>query len=153
MRWTVPASLPCYAGWDFHIDPGTFDLPAEPVAAALRAYIDQRRIYYARFPKSGIGYRSHLGDIAALDWLLGEAERSDLILWDREQDHVWHLASELVYTGQWSRAWCPACQAEHRPGSGRVEKWAYGSGLAAEGGRRYVCPTGHTLYAIMEWNS
>jgi hypothetical protein len=153
VRWTVPAELPCYTGWDFRIHPGTFDLPAAPVIAGIRAFVAERRQYFARNRINGSGYRSYLEHIAGLDWLEDALRRSDLVVWDWPEDLVWHLVSELVYSGEWARAYCPTCRAEHRPGAGQVVEWSFGSGLAAEGGRRYLCPAGHTLYAIMDWNS
>ena len=35
----------------------------------------------------------------------------------------------------------------------RVLEWAFGEELAAEGGRRVVCPADHTLYSCMDWVS
>jgi hypothetical protein len=153
VRWTVPASLPCYGDWDFHIHPGTFDLFVEPVVAVFREYVNWRRWYYSRNRKRESGYRSYLYHIAALDWLEDSARRSDLVVWEWEPVLVWHLASKVVYTCQWSQVRCPSCAADYPPGSGRVAEWSIGWGLAAEGGRRYVCPAGHTLYAIGDWNS
>ena len=133
----MPLSLPCHGDWDFRIHPGTFDLYLGPVLDALRRFVSGRREYYARNRKRPDGYRSHIDHIAAVDWLEDAANRANLIVWDGEPDLIWHLASELVYSDQWARARCPTCRAEHLPGAGRVAEWLYGSGLAAEGGRRY----------------
>jgi hypothetical protein len=153
IRWTVPTSLPCYGDWNFRIYPGTFDLFLEPLLLSLRGFVSWRREYYTRNAKNPDGYQSYIDHIAAVNWLEGAAKGADLIVWDGDPSLIWHLAGALVYNGQWVQVRCPGCKAEYRPGSGRIVEWRFGSGLAAEGGHRYVCPEGHTLYAITEWNS
>jgi hypothetical protein len=116
-------------------------------------FVAERRQYFTRHRRNPSGYRSYLDHIAGLDWLEDAFRRSDLVVWDWPEDLIWHLAADLVYSGQWARGNCPTCRVEHPPGAGRVVEWSFGYGLAAEGGRRYLCPADHTLYAIMEWNS
>jgi hypothetical protein len=126
VRWTVPTELPCYTGWDFRIHPGTFDLPAAPLVASIRAFISERRQYFSLNRINGPGYRSYLEHLAGLDWLEDALRRSDFVVWDWPEDLVWHFASELVYSSQWARAYCPTCRAEHSPGAGRVVEWYSG---------------------------
>lgn len=163
VRWTVPASLPCEGGWDFHLTPGTFDLLAGPVITVLRRNVAERRAFYDRFRKNSAGYpahleypdeyRAYLNYIADLDWLTDAVTRSDLIVWDAAPMYMWWLASGPIYSGEWTQVRCPVCRVDYLPGSGRIVEWSFGSGLAAVGGDRYVCPAGHTLYANRGWNS
>jgi hypothetical protein len=69
------------------------------------------------------------------------------------QDYVWSFCSSLMFDKRFVWARCPECQLTFGPDACRVLSWAFGGGLAAEGGRRVVCPVDHTLYACGEWNS
>jgi hypothetical protein len=154
VRYTVPSFLPCYGDWDFRIHPGTFDFLLAPLLAQLQGFVAEQRQSYRRYRKKGDGYRSYIEHIAAVDWLKEVARSQSVILWDSSQeDVIWWPAGPLVYGGQFAQVVCPACALVFSPQDGRIQEWHYGSGLAASWGRRYVCPVGHTLFAIGDGNS
>ena len=67
--------------------------------------------------------------------------------------YVWSFSSDLMFDRRFVSVRCPACDKLFEPEACRVLEWAFGEDLAAEGGRRVVCPADHTLYSCMEWNS
>ena len=155
VRWTVPADLPCYADWDFRISPGTFDLFMDLILDRLRAEVEDHRRFYRNIPKQWGRYRSYIDSMAAIAWLENASRRSEtVIVWDDGlEDSIWAHAGSWIYSRRFEKVRCPACNAEYGPESGVVTEWRFGGGLAAHGGHRYICPAGHTLYAIMEWCS
>ena len=109
--------------------------------------------YYSRISKDSGRYKEHMDMLALMAWLDSQAASGvEIIEWDGSQrDLIWCYADDLIYSRQFSSFSCPACDMEYPPSAGTIEKWMFGQGLAAEGGRRFICPREHTLYALMEW--
>lgn len=70
-----------------------------------------------------------------------------------ESDYAWSFASGLLFDRKFVAVTCPECEAVFGPEACQVLEWSYGEDLAAHGGRRVVCPAGHTLYSCGEWIS
>jgi hypothetical protein len=68
-------------------------------------------------------------------------------------DDVWHYAMRLMGEMRFVSAGCPACRRTFGPADCRILGYSYGSGLAAFGGSRVVCPRGHTLFCWNQWHS
>jgi hypothetical protein len=155
LRYKMPSDLPCYSGWDFKMDPGTFLFLMPALIKAFRTRIDRDAKFAHMWRKKDGIYIEHIDCIEVLKWL----ERSNsgdqsIIEWDGSvRDLFWSMSRNLVYGGDYRDVECPACQTSYSPGDTTKLKWEYGEYLAAEGGHRLVCPKQHTLYSIMEWNS
>lgn len=100
----------------------------------------------------------HADMLALMAWLDSKAASGvEVIEWDEwdssQRDLVGCLASGVIYSRQFSSFRCPTCDMEYSPSEGSIAKWALGQDLAAHGGRRFICPRDHTLYASAEWIS
>jgi hypothetical protein len=155
LKYTVPAQKPCYDDWEFRIHPGTFLLHVAPLMSTFQEAVAHHQQYHSRATKDSGRYKEHTDMLALVTWLDRQvASGVEVIEWDSAQrDLVWCYASGLIYSRQFASFSCPTCDMEYSPSDGTIAKWAFGQDLAAEGGRRFICPRGHTLYALMEWNS
>jgi hypothetical protein len=91
---------------------------------------------------------------AAIKWLKDQPSKAQVICWDPAlRDVIWAQAGDLIFPGRFRQVHCPACGRDYKPSEGKVEEWAVEEDeeQAAEGGRRFLCPRGHTLYGIWEW--
>jgi hypothetical protein len=155
LKYTMPANLPCYTGWDFPVYPGTFLFHMDAMIETFRRTIAHGAKYVHMWSsKSGI-YKEHFDCIDVLKWLECRKESNDAIVeWDNSvRDLFWSMSQPLVYGGQYRTVSCPPCNEMYTPNRMQKIEWAFGKDLAAEGGHRLACPNGHTVYSIMEWNS
>ncbi len=116
------------------------------------AYVENHHRYFSRIPKHWGRYKEYLRVSEILTLLtLAASEGTDVELDGR--DYVWSFCSGLMFDRCFVSALCPACGREFGPMECSVAEWAYGEDLSAEGGRRVICPSGHTLYSCGEWDS
>jgi hypothetical protein len=155
LKYTMPANLPCYTGWDFPVYPGTFLFYMNAMINTFRQRIANDSKYVHMWSsKSGIR-KEHFDCIDVLRWLEGHVgQDDDVVEWDNAvRDLFWSMSQPLVYGGRYRDVFCPVCSESYTPDKMRQIQWTFGEDLAAEGGHRLACPNGHTLYSIMEWNS
>ncbi|TWU09780.1 hypothetical protein Poly21_55250 [Allorhodopirellula heiligendammensis] len=155
LQYTVPSGLPCYGDWDFAMHPGTFRFPVCDLRDAFRAGLEYSSKYAPMWSKKSGIYRDHLNSMTILEWLESLDATGDPVTVYSEQvpDLFWTTAASLIYGGKFTDVICPECTRLYIPADTRKLYWTYGSGLAADGGHRLVCPHDHTLYSMMEWNS
>jgi hypothetical protein len=79
------------------------------------------------------------------------AEERTIALEDREL--LWAMSRELMFGLGFISVHCPVCARTFLPEECQVRGWNTGSGLVACGGRSVLCPSGHVLYSMTEWNS
>lgn len=152
LKFTIPRDIPAYCGWDFEVFGADISLRAEDMRDVYAAYLDNHRKTFSNIPKHWQRY-AEAQRVCELHAMLVEACEAGRDVELDEHDFVWSFSSNLMFDRQFVSARCPECRREFRPEDCRVLAWTFGSGLAAEGGRRVMCPAGHTLYSCMEWNS
>jgi hypothetical protein len=152
LRFTNPASLPVYAEWDFEVQPSLITLRMEDLRDAYAAYCENHRRYHSSIPKEWPRYAEYL-QVSRLQAELDQACLNGRDVEINNSRCVWAYCSELMFEKQFVCVACPACGKEYLPSECAVKEWAYGKDLAASGGRRVVCPGGHTVYSRGEWVS
>ncbi len=152
LRFTNPTDIPAYRGWDFQVLAADIALRAEDMRDVYAAYIETHRRYHSRIPTHWERY-AEAQRVAVLHAMLEEACEAGRDVTLDEHDYVWALCSDLMFDKRFVWIRCPECHIEFGPDECQVLSWAFGGGLAAEGGRRVVCPKHHTLYSCGEWNS
>lgn len=151
--------FPRYEGWTAPEAPGEFRFAIRDVLGAYREAVRTRLAHiHLESRRNGI-YREHVATVRALAWL-GElwlkqypSESGDLIPWPDGLQAPWAICSGLVLAKRFVSVTCPACRKTCRPDEVRVLAWSHGGGLAASGGKGVLCPQGHGLYVIVEWDS
>jgi hypothetical protein len=152
LRFTNPTDVPAYAAWDFEVFGAEIALRAEDVREVYAAYLENHRRHFSNIPKHW-GRYVEAQRVAELFAMLAEACAAGQDLTLDGEDYVWSFCSDLMFDRQFVSIQCPECCREFGPEACRVLVWSFGGGLAAEGGRRVVCPNDHTLYSCLEWNS
>jgi hypothetical protein len=152
LRFVNPTDIPAYRGWNFQVFGAAIALRAGDVRDVYAAYLETHRRRFRDVSKHSPRY-AEAQRVAELHGLLVQAcdDGRDMAL--DGHDYIWSFVCDLMFDRRFVSAGCPACGAEFGPESCRVLKWSFGGGLAAEGGRRVVCPAGHTLYSCGEWDS
>ena len=152
LQYTNPTDIPAYGGWDFPVLAADIALRGEDMRDVYAAYLDNHRRYHSNIPKQW-GRYAEAQRVAELHAMLAEACEAGRDVTLDGHDYVWSFSSGLMFDRRFVSVRCPECDAVFGPESCRVLEWSFGGGLAAEGGRRVVCPAGHTLYSCIEWNS
>lgn len=152
IRFTNPVDIPAYSSWEFDVLAAEIVLQAKDLCGIYSAYLTNHQRYHSRIPQHWPRYREAIRVAELLAMLRAAIEREQEVVLDG-RDYLWSFASALMFDGKFVSAECPACQKTFDPHQCKVLSWSFGSDLAAEGGRRVVCPAGHTLYACGEWNS
>ena len=152
LKFTNPTDIPAYSGWDFKVLGAEITLRAEDMRDVYGAYLKNHQRYYSKIPKDWPRYTEGQR-IAELYLTLSDACKIDEDVVLDGHDYVWSFVSKLMFDRKFISVKCPECDRAFGAEECRVLNWSYGSELAAEGGQRVVCPTGHTMYAIMQWNS
>ena len=104
-------------------------------------------------------YREYVEHTEALAWLerkwLGyyEVETDEVISWPDHLGSLWASSSPLILAKKFVSVTCPLCEATYSPSQSSVLEFQFGESLFAHGGRGLLCPNGHGLYVICEWNS
>lgn len=149
----VPEDLPCYCDRDFRVWPGEFALFNDAVCDELTRTIKEDRRHYFGMWLFGAGdFRDYKTRVRLRKYLNGSNSDSQEIL-KEFQSTIWWIAETMIYARNFANYRCPACDCVFAPADGLVEEWSYGEGLGEHGGRRFECPSGHTVYAIQEWMS
>ncbi|HBJ85755.1 MAG: hypothetical protein Q8M07_25400 [Prosthecobacter sp.] len=150
--FTNPTDIGAYSGWDFEVLPARITLRLEDMRDIYSSYVESWRDYVSRMSKESGRHKEYVR-VSELARVLTHAleQGSDIEL--DGHDYVWSFCSELMFDLHFVTIVCPSCNRQYGSAECSVEKWAYGSGLAAEGGRRVICPSGHTLYSCGEWCS
>ncbi len=83
LKYTVPADLPCYTGWDFPVYPGTFLFFMDAMLDTFRQRIENNAKYVHMWSsKSGI-HKEHFDCIDVLKWLKSHNDENEAIVqWD-----------------------------------------------------------------------
>jgi hypothetical protein len=149
----VPDDLPCYQEWDFKVWPGEFALFKEALISELIRLIKEDRRHYIAMWIFGAGWLREYKTHIRLRKLLDNADAESLENLEDYRLTVWSIAEPLIYSQEFRHFMCPPCNRTFAPGDGHVEEWTSGEDLGEFGGRRFLCPSGHTLYAITEWNT
>ncbi len=154
LRYTVTNHHPIY-GWNNETHAVTFELHLEPLIQVFKQNVANHHKYFSNIPKTWPRYQEHLDTLELIEWLEQQQKNyHQSILWDaNRRDLIWCYARSVVYSGQYESVFCPACGVTYSAKEGSIEDWAVGESLFAEGGKRLLCPNGHVLYAIMDWNS
>ncbi len=157
LKYKVPLPLdyPKLGDLDFSLHLGTFLLHVPPLIAVLEESATHEREWLLRRARNPSGEDGLAAKMALIEWLRRQEESgSEIIEWDGSQkDLIWIYGRSLIFSSQFDAVYCPACVTEYLPSQGNIGDWGCGGGLAAIGGRRLLCPCGHTLYAATEWNS
>lgn len=150
LQYINPIDIEAYREWDFEVQPSKITLQMEELRDIYAGYVTSWQETVSRMSKETGRYKEFVR-VSELHQLLNKAlsEGADLEL--DGHDYVWSFSSGLMFEKRFVSASCPACSRDYLAAECRVEEWAYGSGLAAHGGRRVLCPSGHTLYGCGEW--
>jgi hypothetical protein len=150
--FTMPEGLPCSSDWDFTVCPGTFALLLEPLQQHIQWFIARdRRAWLALLVFTQVR-REHRELIRLRSWLQKlRGSQGSYELDSRFQLIAWSRAGELIYSRRFAFSRCPACQRDYPPTEGIIAEWSRNGGIY--GGRRFICPQGHTLYATTEWSA
>lgn len=153
LRFINPTDIPAYGDWDFKVYGAVITLRAEDVRDVYATYLENHRRYHSGISKDS-GRYAEAQRVTELHALLAQACAlgKDVVL-DVGHDCIWSFSSGLMFDRRFVTLGCPECRREYSPEECSVLEWSYGGGLAAEGGRRVVCPAYHTLYSCMEWVS
>lgn len=153
------STFPRYEGWTAPEAPGEFRFSIRDV---LGVYREAVRIGLAHIHmhsrRNGI-YLEHVAAVRVLAWLEElwlkqyPNESDDLIPWPDGLQSPWSTCSGLVLTKRFVAVTCPACRETYRPDEVQVLAWSQGGGRAASGGKGLLCPQGHGLYVIVEWDT
>lgn len=154
LRYTITKHHPIYA-WKNHTRAVTFELHLEPLIKRFKQSVANHHKYFSNISKTSGRYQEHLDTLLLIEWLEQQRHNNqESIRWDdNHRDFIWCYARNLVYSGQYESVFCSACESTYSPTESSIEDWAVGESLFAEGGKRLLCPNGHVLYAIMDWNS
>jgi hypothetical protein len=138
---------------DFTPSPGTFALQRPSLQAWIHLRVrGLKRKWLSRLLFKG--WREQYRQLVDLENHLQTYQDEPEAALDEDLLHVLcHEVAELIYKRQFEYARCPACKIDYPPKEGQIMEWLSGEGLAAAGGKRFVCPRGHTLYARMDWLS
>jgi hypothetical protein len=145
--YTTPANLRIYSDWDFKVHPGVFELEASAILHDLQT----RR-------KRMLSHRPDLKHakecIAKLQQIIPVHPEDAIVQLDQYlTDGLYITAGMLIPERKYRSAECPICDQRFSPTEITTHIWSFGEDLAADGGERYACPSGHTLYSLMHWNS
>lgn len=152
LRFVNPTDIPVYRDWDFQVLPARIALWAEDLRDVYAAYCENHRRYYSNIPKDwprNTEYARVCQLLERLDRACQEGRDVELA----DADYVWSFCKGLMFNKRFVYVGCPACSRDYPPEDCAVKEWAFGEDLAASGGRRLVCPAGHTLYSCGEWVS
>ncbi len=152
LRFTNPIDIAVYGDWDFPVYGAEITLRAEDMRAEYATYLAYHRQYHSNIPKHWPRY-AEAQRIAELHAMLVEACEVGRDVKLDGGDYVWSFCSRLMFEKRFVSIWCPECDREFGTEECGVLQWSFGSDLAASGGRRVICPAGHTLYSCGEWNS
>jgi len=152
LRFTNPTDIPAYGDWDFQVFGAGIALRAEDMREVYAAYLENHRRYHINISTRS-GRYAEAQRVTELHAMLSEACQAGRDVTLDGHDYVWSFSSDLMFEKQFESVQCPVCQREFGPEECRVLEWSFGEDLAASGGRRVVCPSDHTLYSCMEWNS
>lgn len=104
-------------------------------------------------------YRAYLENLETLAWLEREwrsyyqNESEEAVSWPQHLGDPWLSCSSLILAKEFVSVACPSCEVNYPPDHIMVIEFQSGQGLCAHGGRGVVCPKGHGLYVICEWNT
>jgi hypothetical protein len=152
LRFPNPSDLACYGDYDFHVESSIITVRAADLRDIYAQYLDNHRKFHARISEKTGRFKEAV-KVTELHGLLSSAcdEGRDLDL--QTSEYIWSFVSGLMFDRRFVNIFCPPCGREFDPQDCHTAGWAYGSGLAAHGGKRVLCPCGHTLYSCMQWNS
>jgi hypothetical protein len=162
LHFTNPINLRAYEGWEFEVLPARIVLRTKDV---LGVYARDRDRLLNHIKIHGYSFGKVQGKTAQDD-----AERLKIICGKLEQAcknsrdvHAEDIGEDngnirvscigLMFERKFVRAYCPSCNREFTSTECEIVEWKFGADLAAEGGHRVCCPSKHTLYSCMEWNS
>lgn len=155
LRFTHPSEISICPGRDFLVIGADIVVRAENMRDQYAAHLKNTTLNRGDRRQHTDRYR-RFNRVSELHAHLTKAceEEKDVTLDGRDgyEFGSW-FASDLIFMKQFVAVKCPACAREFLPESCQVISWAFGESLFAEGGRRLVCPMGHTLYSRFEWNS
>jgi hypothetical protein len=153
------SKTPRYEGWTAPQAPGEFRFPARDMLNLYRKLVQTRLTHiHLESRRNGI-YREHVDAVRTLAWLEElwlkqyPIESDDLIPWPDILQDLWASCRGLVLEKRFVSVTCPACNRTYGPDEVKVLAWSQGEELAASGGKGVLCPQGHGLYVIVEWDS
>ena len=151
LRFTNPIDVPAYRSWDFQVYPAVITLRAEDMCDIFSGYLEHHRKVYKNCPKEWPRYAESQRVANHHEILVRACGDGHDVEFDGHD--VWAFSSGLMFEKRFISAHCPICESTYLPNECQIIEWSFGEDLAAEGGRRVACPSGHTLYSCMEWNS
>jgi hypothetical protein len=104
-------------------------------------------------------YHDYLAHVEALAWLerkwLGyyQNEVDEVTPWPEQLGSLWWICGTLILEQRFVSVRCPVCEATYAPDATTVQEFSWGESLFAHGGKGLLCPKGHGLYVICQWNS
>jgi hypothetical protein len=149
--FTMPEGLACAADWPFSVYPGTFALLREPFQRHIEQFIARDRKAWLALLLFRQARRELRELIRLKDSLRKPRGQDDTELNSRFQVLAWSRAAEMIYERQFASFRCPACRRDHLPTEGGIVRWSTHGG--ASGGKRFLCPQDHTLYARQDWSA
>jgi len=153
----TPMSNP--EGWTAPQAPGTFLFEFKSVVERYRSIVKSELPYVHMHSRRYGVYREYLEHVEALAWLerrwLGyyQNETDEVVPWPDHLGSPWMSCSSLLLAKEFVSVLCPSCEATYSPDQVDVLEFRFGEALSGHGGRGLVCPKGHGLYVITEWNS
>ncbi len=133
----------------FRVDHAVFLLRLGPLKGRVAALLDERRDWNLSAMKL---VEENRRLIACLDWLESLGDDPDLVaVPDFVHEPALDLVADaLIAGGAFSRAYCPACEADYAAERIGREPWAFEEDGTTVRGRRSTCPAGHTIHALTE---
>jgi hypothetical protein len=152
IHFTNPTDIPAYRDSGLTVQPALITLRTADMLDTYDRYLERHRRYYSAIPKKWPRYKE-AERIAQLREELAQAQLEGRSITLDADDHIWSMSIEWMLGLRFVSAQCPACDRTYGPEECEVQGWDAGEGLAACGGRSVLCPGGHVLYSITEWNS
>ena len=143
---------PSFTAFDvsrFRVDHATFLLRVAP----LRALIGEKLEEQAGWNLPAMKLVEENRRLAScLEWLETLGDDADVVAIPdlKHEPAIDLVADRLIGDGEYQRAYCPACQAEYRPGEVTRDAWEFEEDGVTVRGVRSVCRRGHTIHVLTE---
>ncbi|HEY0094050.1 MAG TPA: hypothetical protein VGB96_06990 [Archangium sp.] len=156
--YQIPA-MPTYGGWEAPAAPGEFHFKLKTIVESYRRRVQAELPHIHMHSRRHGIYREYVEAVKTLAWLEERwleqypEETPEAIPWPKDLQKLWAFCGGLIFSRRFERVLCPACKATYAPEQTQVVEWRHGESLAAHGGKGLLCPNGHGLYVIVEWDS
>jgi hypothetical protein len=159
IKFQTPTDIPAHQDRDFNVYSAEIVILAKNMldlcATYLKGYRRDHQRYLIKISKRVPRY-TEAQKVAKLQTLLKKVIRNGRDVTHNELDALWWCASPLIIEKRFISAHCPECDMAFTTEECEVRNWAFDpigdpTEFNGHGGRRVLCPAGHTLYATATW--